>query len=80
MAEEMLKILPIAGSLKQGRKRSIEQFGYRYNSDEKSIIFALAGFHSNFHVLTPHDVGLWILWPSCRTLTRDQHTQTLSRN
>lgn len=48
-AEAMISILPIGGSLRQGRQHSIEQFGYRYNCDDKHIVAALAGFHSNLH-------------------------------
>lgn len=50
-AEAMLKILPIRGELRQGRKVSTEQFAYRYNCDNKSIFAALVGFHSNLHIL-----------------------------
>lgn len=50
-AEAMLSILPVGGALKQGRQHSIEQFAYRYNCDNKSILAALAGFHSNLHLL-----------------------------
>jgi hypothetical protein len=46
-----LSILPIVGELRQGRQRSIEQFGYRYNCDDKSLLMAMVGFHSNLHIL-----------------------------
>jgi catechol 2,3-dioxygenase-like lactoylglutathione lyase family enzyme len=49
-AEAMLAIMPIGGALRNGRKHSIEQFGYRYNCDERSIIAALVGFQSNLHL------------------------------
>ncbi len=45
-----LSILPIAGELRQGNQRSIEQFGYRFNSDDKSLLVAMVGFHSNLHI------------------------------
>ncbi|MEL7680115.1 hypothetical protein AAG602_02990 [Citromicrobium bathyomarinum] len=48
-AEGFLKILPIAATLSQGKKTSSGQFDYRYNSDGKSIVAALAHFHNNIH-------------------------------
>lgn len=50
-ADALLSIMPIRGELKQGSKSVGEQFGYRYNSDDKEIFAALAGFHGNLHVL-----------------------------
>lgn len=29
-----------------------DQFAYRFNTDRKSIVAALAGFHSNLHIFT----------------------------
>lgn len=49
-AEITLKILPVPGKLIQGRHTSAGQFDYRYNCDNKSILMALCGFHSNLHV------------------------------
>ena len=46
-----LSILPVTGEMRQGTKRSIEQFGYRYNCDDKSLFIAMIGFHSNLHIL-----------------------------
>jgi hypothetical protein len=43
--DAMLSITPIYGSLKQGAFFLPEQFGYRFNTDGKSIIAALTGFH-----------------------------------
>jgi hypothetical protein len=51
-AEGMLRIMPIGGTLRQGTFQVPEQFAYRYNCDGGSIIAALAGFHSNLHILT----------------------------
>ncbi|MGY4346043.1 hypothetical protein ACVWXM_002510 [Bradyrhizobium sp. GM7.3] len=49
-ADHMLKILPAFNSLQQGKFWPTDQFAYRYNSDGKMIVAALASFHSNLHV------------------------------
>ena len=46
----MLSMLPAGGTLSQGAWSVPEQFAYRYNSDNKEIVAALAGFHSNLHI------------------------------
>jgi hypothetical protein len=46
----MLDKLPGHQTLQQGQFRVPEQFAYRYNFDGKTIVAALAGFHSNFHL------------------------------
>jgi hypothetical protein len=51
-ASRMLRILPAHDMLKQGRLHSNEQFGYRYNCDERSTFAALIGFHSSLHFRT----------------------------
>jgi hypothetical protein len=48
--DAMLEKLPIFKTLNQGRVCVPDQFAYRYNCDAKSIVAALAGFHSNLHV------------------------------
>ena len=50
-ADAMLRIMPIFGGLRQGARSSAGQFDYRFNSDDRSIVAALAGFHGNLHVL-----------------------------
>jgi len=50
--DAILSKMPIYGSLKQGSFFLPEQFGYRFNTDGKSIIASLAGFHSNLHIFT----------------------------
>ena len=45
-----LRILPVRGELRMGAKTSIDQFGYRYNCDDRSILAAMIGFHSNLHI------------------------------
>ena len=50
-AKAMLSMMPISGELKMGIRSSKSQFAYRYNTDEKSIVAALVGFHSHFHCL-----------------------------
>ncbi len=52
-AHGMLSILPGYSTLKQGRRKNAAgQFDYRFNSDDKSIVAALAHFHSNIHFFT----------------------------
>lgn len=48
--EVMLKIMPAHQTLQQGSFMVPEQFAYRYNTDQKSIVTALAGFNSNLHI------------------------------
>jgi hypothetical protein len=50
VAEATLSITPIPGQLIQGTKSSDRQFNYRYNCDNRSIIFAFAAFHDNLFV------------------------------
>jgi hypothetical protein len=50
--DTILSKMPIYGSLQQGVFFLPEQFGYRFNTDGKSIIAALTGFHSNLHIFT----------------------------
>ena len=49
-AEATLKILPALGQLRQGRQSSGRLFNYRYNSDNKTVVAALAAFNDNFFV------------------------------
>lgn len=49
--ETMLSIMPSHSSLRQGTKTVTEQFAYRYNTDDTSIVAALVGFHGNLHIL-----------------------------
>ena len=46
-ADRMMKILPLHSTLRQGSFVVSEQFIYHYNCDQKSIVAALASFHSN---------------------------------
>lgn len=57
-AKAFLSKMPIPGELRQGRQISTAQFAYRYNCDGKSILMALAGFHSNLHIF-----ALATSWP-----------------
>lgn len=50
-AEAMLNMMPLPGELRMGKRSSKSQFAYRYNTDEKSIVAALVGFHGNLHCL-----------------------------
>ena len=49
-AEAMLKVLPGHKTLQQGKFQVHDQFAYRYNCDERSIVAALIGFNSNLHI------------------------------
>lgn len=52
-AHTMLAIMPMANMLRQGsRNNSKDQFIYRYNTDEKTIVAALAQFHDGLYVCT----------------------------
>lgn len=50
-ADGMLSILPITGTLRQGRREVSRQFAYAFNSDNRSIVMALATFQQNLHFL-----------------------------
>lgn len=49
--DQAISILPAVGSLKMGRKDASSQFSYRYNTDEKSVVGAMAAFHDNLFFL-----------------------------
>jgi hypothetical protein len=40
-----VKILPLHESLRQGKKNVVDQFSYRYNCDERTVIAAVVQFH-----------------------------------
>jgi hypothetical protein len=50
--DAILEKLPVFDTLVQGRINVLDQFAYRFNTDKRTIVAALAGFHSNFHVFT----------------------------
>lgn len=56
-ADAILSILPTPERLSQGVKTSSGQFEYRYNSDDRTIVAALASFHDNLfiHVFATSD-------------------------
>ena len=47
--EQRVKIMPLHGTLRQGQKHVSDQFSYRYNTDGKTVVAAVAQFHK----------GLW---------------------
>ena len=49
-ANAMLRILPSVATLTQSKFHATEQFAYKYNSDDRSIVAALISFHSNVHI------------------------------
>jgi hypothetical protein len=51
-ADALLRILPAGATLQQGKWNEDEQFAYRYNSDDKSIVAALARFHQGLYTFT----------------------------
>lgn len=48
-AEGLLRTLPVFDTLKMGKQEASGQFAYRFNSDDRSIVAALAHFHNNVH-------------------------------
>lgn len=52
VAETMLGLMPVYGNLRMGKRNSEGEFDYRYNTDDRTIVASLAGFHDNFFVLT----------------------------
>lgn len=51
-AEGLLKILPVFDTLKAGSQTATNQFAYRYNSDNRSIVAALTHVQNNIHFFT----------------------------
>lgn len=51
-ADELVSIMPAQATLVQGKWHVGEQFTYRYNSDEKSLVVALSSFQGGLFVLT----------------------------
>lgn len=49
-AEKIVSIMPVSGTLAAGRKSAGDQFRYRFNTDGKTIVAALASFHNNLHI------------------------------
>lgn len=43
--DERVKILPIYETLRQGEKNVADQFAYRYNTDERTVVAAVVQFH-----------------------------------
>lgn len=48
--DQRVEKLPIAGTLRQGRKHVSDQFLYRYNTDERTVVAAVAEFHRAFWI------------------------------
>jgi hypothetical protein len=62
-AHAMLSIMPLGGTLSQGSFSVPEQFAYRYNCDNRSILAALVGLNRNVHIFilassTPDEFGM----------------------
>jgi hypothetical protein len=51
-ADELLQGMPSRATLEQGKFNVGEQFSYRFNSDDRSIVAALAHFHSGLYTFT----------------------------
>lgn len=49
---KLLEKLPLFHTLQQGKHSSHGQFAYACNTDERSIVMALASFHKGLHVLS----------------------------
>lgn len=65
----MLVKLPLRNALQQGSFQVPRQFAYRYNTDKKSIVAGLAGFHSNLHlfVMATSEPDFYEVPPNNRT-------------
>jgi hypothetical protein len=50
--DALLKTMPLGATLQQGRFNVDEQFSYRFNSDDRSIVAALTRFHSGLYTFT----------------------------
>lgn len=48
--DQRIEKLPITGTLSQGRKHVSDQFLYRYNTDERTVVAAVAEFHRAFWI------------------------------
>lgn len=46
-----ISILPGYNTLSQGKKEASSQFSYRFNTDERHIVGAMASLHNNMHFL-----------------------------
>lgn len=54
--DERVRIMPLHETLRQGQKNVLDQFIYRYNKDQRTVVAAVAQFHR----------GLWFtLFVSC---------------
>jgi hypothetical protein len=51
-AAAIMKITPQFATLEQGKFTVPDQFAYRYNTDGKSVLLALIGFHAGLHIVT----------------------------
>ena len=43
--DERVKIMPLHETLRQGQKNVLDQFVYRYNTDQRTVVAAVAQFH-----------------------------------
>ncbi|WP_342363323.1 hypothetical protein [Terrarubrum flagellatum] len=50
--QSMLAIMPGGRTLEQGKFHVDEQFAYRYNSDERTIVAALSRFHKGLYIFS----------------------------
>lgn len=50
-ADKVLAILPSTSTLRMGQREVSDQFAYAFNTDDKSIVMALASFQRNLHFL-----------------------------
>ncbi|WP_146074076.1 hypothetical protein [Methylobacterium sp. 190mf] len=81
-ADKILADLPDGNTLIQGERNSVhEQFFYRYNTDNRSIVGALAGFHDGLYVLTiafsNYEAGVKVLRPPQFRLVRPGQLATM---
>lgn len=51
IVDAALSILPMGDTLKQGEKTVSDQFAYRFNTDQRSILASFSAFHKGLYVL-----------------------------
>ena len=76
-ADEMMRIMPSYGTLKQGRQHADGKFRYRFNTDERTIVAALAQFHEGLYIstfvsATPELHGIDRPWPRSTKIRRGE--------
>lgn len=72
-ADNIIRMLPAYEGLKQGKHTSVGKFGYRYNSDDKSVVASLAHFYEGLYIFSiascmPELNNILSSWPKSKTI------------